>query len=230
MLELQKNILLIKKYIYEIKHFFSIVLVACITIAACSAEFEHEQLIPTERVENLKSKILQLAEEHELPITVNEKKLLENIDDVNLDTIEAEMINLASIKGNYIISKNKNDGKYKMSKQKMRSTATRRAAAIRYERHMTTEIIRGNRFLYGHCIIDWTFDGTEHIGNGSVYPFISHDPWAESPTDSDCDIFVYGNGYCVMFSGSVKYSPSFYYTTFYVSGQFTATGGTINWQ
>ncbi len=205
------------------------VLMACVFIASCTAEFEEDQMIGREeRTAELKAEIMKMAEDYDLTIKVKDEALSANIDNVNLDSIEIKMQGLSKVKGKYGIKNFNKDANIVSFRQ---DTKTTRGSFNRlvYEYNHTYKELNGYAGLYGHCIIDWHFENNGRSIGGSLTAFVADSPWATVPTASSHNIFVRDSGYGVIFYGPVYYEEDYYNIEFYVSGSFDRHGGSVDW-
>lgn len=219
------------------KLLFLPLMAVCFMICGCTAEMESEPSTQSERVNETKLKILEMAEDYGLKVRINDNLTSQDIDKINLDTLDLVMRGLTAIKGTYKLECSRNGNTFRASQQKSNSRRSSRPVVHSYKYEYDTTDISGNGYHFsGDCVLSWdVIDG--EIGNAKAECTVSSSELLMGSSGTSLDGNVDEDG-VISFSGEVDYNTSWNTGSFspiiiyfYVSGQYTGESATtyIDW-
>lgn len=205
--------------------FLPFMIMACIMINGCTTDYESDPISKSERASEVKLKILEMAEDYGLNVKVNEKQLEQNVDYINLGSLEKVMKALTRIKGTYRLKAPLDKNKFKAVQQQRWNGGSNRAPTTnKYQYEYATQSIKGNGFDFTcDCTLTWAEkDGelTDIIAECTVSA--STLLMGTSSTSINGSVDEEGS---LTFNGTVNYQTSSSHAPvtiyFHVSGKYT---------
>lgn len=207
---------------------------AGMTFFGCTNEEDETATENNQRVERLKNKILELADDYGLNVTIDENQLRYHLDDISLDSIENEFKGFSIIKGIYQM-KSERDGKTMKITQNITKINVTRKKVMSSENVIFPNKTWGNgSYPYScYCRASWLIEDGTPTG---LYVDAHIDPGDQLQGSSFCNVTSYqftNMGKSLQFSCEVNHYNDFkyYIITLRANASFDGNTGnaTISW-
>lgn len=128
---------------------------------SCTSDYEVEKPSSTSKVNEIRMKIMEMANDYGLKIRIDERSFNENFDKVNIDTLDKIMKSIVAVKGTYQLKSQKTNNGYKAVQGNRKKTRTANRTVHNYYYEFGKEEYKeGNFTIDCFCEIHWKEDST----------------------------------------------------------------------
>ena len=212
----------------KIFYFVALMTALCLNFS-CSSENDYPQDENKDAREVMEQKIMNLAEEYGLNLTIDKSKPFD--ENCNMDSIEALFKGLAKVRGKYQLSVSKKDGVYETKELPhpiRRNAITRAAESFTFG---DCEVPADGYLFVCHCTVRWNTHKDAVSDAGCITAYVEE---RANMVSGYCkaDYNCYGCFSGVTFRGTVEYHYGRFrefIIVFEFSGDCTEKGGSISW-
>lgn len=185
-----------------------------------------------ERISIINNKINQISKEYGMKIVLNNSCIPDDVDDINVDSINSLISSIAKIRGTYLLNKG-NDRQYKIIN---RSSSTNKPLYTSYNYEFDEcelSSTNGQGHYIANCSVTWDEDTLGNI----CHQYVDASVYSVSMLQGYCNnnVTSFVNKYKeIIFSGTVEYNTTYPSSPiiifFNVSGKCnSSTGNYIVW-
>ena len=195
-------------------------------LTGCSSDLEDSNS-RSEKTNKLRSQILELADDYDLNLSIDVNKLFNNIDNINIDSVENMIKEFSAIRGSYTFYKYNKNGKIILNQNK-KIERTRSESYVKenyiFDEH---EADKGPETVTCCCSVNWYLDNGK-IESPSVDPSLKLNPIPSTEYTTN-SISTWIDNEMIKFMGTVTCHYGFYTLSFNVRGCCNQNGGSIDW-
>ena len=209
-------------------------LMSSLSYIGCSVDDEIRVETDHQKANRIKENILKLSNDYGLKAEINEKKLLEKVNDIHEDSLGLMIKALSSIIGTYYsesVTRNGAEFTFEQESSMMSQVSGSSVTVYEWYNFSPQYIDKYKRYVLAQCRVSWYWDGC-HTTSISVTPTITTYYGVYGTISySTTSAYQYGDQNRVSFSGRAVISiyDGLVTYTYLVSGDCTPTSGSISW-